>query len=170
MRLILTGRDLTGQTIEGQPFSYVGRCWGTDIKFTGDWTHVSHFADIFTRPDWSGAKTRYSYSRFNAFRQAILSPDAELLDHEMMLALFAEAPTLGTAGVEAAKVATALDDDRKRADYLISWNNLSPDYMTAMKDDAESAFRRTVGGREHLVRHLFKSSSPADQDRPMWEE
>ncbi len=168
MRLVLTDQDLTGQTIEGRPFSYIGRCRGTDITFTGDWTHVSHFGNDFLRPDWSKAKTRWSYSRFNAFRQAVLSPDAELLDHEMMLALFAEVPVLGVAGVEAAKVATALDDDRKRADYLVSWGNLAPSYVAAMKTDSETAFRQTVGGREHLVKHMLKQAN-ADPKNIVWD-
>ncbi len=164
MRLILTDQDLSNQTIEGKPFSYIGRCTGTDIKFVGDWTHVSHFANIFIRPDWSGAKTRWSYSRFNAFRQAVLSSDAELLDHEMMLALFAEVPVIGDAGGEAAKVATVLDDDRKRADYLVSWKNLAPGYVAAMKKDSEVAFRQAVGGREHLVRHMLKQANANPTD------
>jgi hypothetical protein len=166
MRIVLIDRDLTGQTLRGEPFSYIGRCTGTDVKFTGDWTHVSHFANIFVRPDWSGAKTRWSYSRFNAFQQAVLSPDAELLDHEMMLALFAEVPVLGDAGKEAEKVATALDDDRSRADYLVSWGNLAPGYVEAMKTNSEVEFRDAVGGREHLVRHMLKKANANPNDIP----
>lgn len=170
-RIVLTDQDLSGKTIEGLPFSYIGRCTGTDIKFVGDWQHVSHYTNDFLRPDWSGAQTRYSYSRFNTFTDIKASPDVELLDHEMILALLdaGKKQVTGKAQRAAVTVVSALDNDRQKQDYLISWANLSPDYMKKMGRDAESTFRATVGGREHLVNHLLKMAS-ADPNDVAWEE
>ena len=75
MRLIIVNKDLSGQTIAGQPFSYIGSCTGTDVKFTGDWRFCSMYNNNFLRPDWSRAQTKYSYSRFNTFTGALFSPD-----------------------------------------------------------------------------------------------
>lgn len=167
-RLVLTDQDLTKQTIEGQPFSYIGRCTGTDIKFVGDWTHVSHFANDFLRPDWSKAKTRYSYSRFNTFTDIIASPDAELLDHEMIRALLdvGRAYVVGPARGEIDRMVVVLDEDRNKEDFLVSWNNEIPPFVAAMKDEdaAAVAFRAVVGGREHLVRHMLKMASANPKD------
>ena len=172
MRIVLQGQDLSGQTIKGEPFSYIGNCTGTDIKFVGDWKHVSHYHNDFLRPDWSGAETRWSYSRLNTFTDAIVSPDAGLLDHEMMLAMFEEVlPRLKKADAAAVQgVIDGLKADIQSQVFIVSWSNLSPNYAntfsTARK--AEDAFRKACGGREHLVHH-FTGMAHEDPDKPAWD-
>ena len=172
MRLILENQDLSGRTIKGQPFSYIGNCKGTDPKFVGDWTHVSHYANDFLRPDWSGAKARWSYSRFNTFTDAIVPPDAGLLDHEMMLAMFEEVlPRL--TKVEARAVQGVIGGLRAtiRANvFVTSWINLTPVYAGLFRTlrEAEDAFRVACGGREHLVHH-FTQMALDDPSKPAWD-
>jgi hypothetical protein len=148
MRLVLTDQDLSG-TIEGQPFSYIGRCTGSP-KFVGDWTHVSLYGNNFVRPDWSEAKTRWSYSRFNTFTDGVYSQDIELLDHEMINGLLAGRVTsINRKHRKTAQVVVnALSADKVAADYMVSWSNLTPDYMASFKSvgEAESVFRR-IGRR-----------------------
>lgn len=166
-RLILTDQDLSGKTIEGQPFSYIGSCTGTDIKFTGDWTHVSHFGNTFLRPDWSKARTRWSYSRFNTFTDAKPSLDVELLDHDMMVAVLEEG-LLGVTG----KVRTGLQKviDGLKGKYLASWSNLSPLFLVAVGgklDVAIAAVQKIMGGRQHLIEH-FQRMANADPNDVLW--
>ncbi len=155
MRLILQNQDLTGQTLQGQPFSYIGNCTGADVVFIGDWTHVSLFSNDFLRPDWSQAQTRWSYSRFNTFTDIEGSPDLELLDHEMMLALFKTNLSL----IPARDRATAhllianIEADRARQDYIISWANVAPIFAENVDlARAEAVWSTWVGNRAHLVR------------------
>jgi len=166
-RIVLTNQDLSGQTIEGQPFSYIGRCTGRRVRFVGDWTHVSHFANTFIRPDWSRAKTRHSYSRFNTFRHAITSPDIEYLDHDMMVAALEEGfgPTTGNVRWGLAQVIVGL-----RGKYMASWSNLSPPFLEAMGGDVAKALasvRVFMGGRDHLIQQYAKLAT-ADASVAMW--
>lgn len=163
MRLILQNQDLSGQTIEGEPFSYIGECTGTDIKFTGDWTHVSHYSNDFLRPDWSQAKTRWSYSRFNTFIDFKGSPDLELLDHEMMLALLRS-----NRSKAADVVIDGLETDQPL--YVTSWGNLAPLFRQGFSSDADAiaSWSTLMGGRKHLIAQM-KMMMTADRTKPAFD-
>jgi len=169
----LTNLDLSGRTIAGVPFSYVGECTGTDIKWVGDWRFVSYYKNDFLRPDWSGAQTRHSYSRFNTFTDITASPDVELLDHELIAALLEKGVSSlpRTHRPKAQRLIDALAVDRAQGLYLVSWGNLIPGYVDSFSSRtlAASTFRTLVGGREHLVKHLLNTAD-SDPAIPSWQE
>lgn len=174
VRLVLTDQDLSGKTIKGQPFSYIGNCRGTDIKFVGDWTHVSHFHNDFLRPDWSGAKTRWSYSRFNIFTDAKTSQDMEANDHDMLLAAIEESlPKLTSVGQTAmAKAGDLLRADIAAGKYLISWANVAPVFMQEFKGDYQKALETAVAaaaGRPQLLTSVSRMAGH-DPSGVMWNE
>ena len=161
MRLIIVNKDLSGQTIAGQPFSYIGNCTGTDVKFTGDWRFVSHYRNNFVRPDWSGAQTRYSYSRFNTFTGAVVSPDVELLDHEMMLAMFqARAVALtGKTKTAVTGVVSGLATDKQQGQFPPLVGNPAPPFRRSV--------RQPVGGDDGV--QGCRGDAPAPH-RPLQED
>ena len=158
-RLIIRGQNLTGQTIKGKPFSYVGECVGSDIKWIGDWMHVSLYGNTFLRPDWSGAQTRWSYSRENIFTDIIASPDAEIQDHEMMAALMTKGLSVltGKNRTAAQTVIDALKNDIAQRSYSLGWANYVPRLMAALKMDisnTKTIWGQLIGERKHLIDHL----------------
>ncbi|KKK92060.1 hypothetical protein LCGC14_2706730, partial [marine sediment metagenome] len=124
--------------------------------------------NIFIRPDWSKAKTRWSYSRFNTFTDALVSPDAELLDHEMMLAMFEGARLTGTKQQALDTIIEGLRLDKERELFIVSWGNLAPPHAAHFSEGAEEAFSEACGGREHLVSH-FRKMMHDDPSLPAWD-
>lgn len=174
MRLALTNQDLSGQTIKGLPFSYIGNCRGSDIKWIGDWTHVSHYHNDFLRPDWSGAKTRYSYSRFDKFIDAVTSEDMNTDDHDMLLAAIRESlPKLEGVGKWAmAKAGRLLHDDIEQGLYLISWAIVAPIFLEVFEGDFRAAIETVktgFGDKGQLIKRWSGSSAGASLD-PCWAE
>ena len=185
-RLVITDQDLSKQTIEGQPFSYIGRCRGTDIKMVGDWTHVSHFGNDFLRPDWSKAKTRWSYSRFNKFTDAKTSFDMNPNDHDMLLAAIEESMAKLTGVSEDAMAlagrmlreniakgspADTLEECIAKGAYLISHGNVAPHFVGAFGGDMVTAMEAVniyAAGREQLISRVMRGSQ-LEPDRLFWE-
>jgi len=180
-RLIFTNKDLSGRTIKGQPFSYIGRCTGTDIKFVGDWTNLSYFQNNFVRPDFSRAQTRWSYGRFNTFVDPQTSRDIEMSDPDTLKAAIDESMSRLTAEGRwatalAYEEATAADrlvvPDIQEGSYTVSWANGIPLLLRNLGGDVEKlmeVLKAIADGRPHVVDHCFKQHD-ADPSQAVWDD
>ncbi len=174
MRHVLVGQDLSGQTIEGEPFSYLGRCTGTDIKFIGDWQFASLWANDFTHPDWSKARTHRMYSISNTLVDPVLPPDLDDSNIDLLITLFEQHnPALSQERqLASSEIIDEVHDQNITGTWgRKSWPNLAPQFAARFPtaDAAIDAFRDAVGGNEYLVDRFLRTYQ-SDPKRPPWDD
>ena len=163
------GQNLDGQTLVGEPFSYVGGCSLVGTVFTGDWKHTTFYNNTGAA-DFRQAETRWSYSRGNTVNGWLVSPDVESTDYDMMKALFMENLPKLSANVRQ-RARDILDDIQARYG-IVSWQNRVPPWLDAFGGDrarALTVLRTLVGNRPHLV-DRYLGSIGLDRNESGWVE